>query len=68
MSKKYLVKMADDLGIELAAIRRSRSKKAEEGFWKAVDTMFDTIKWANTRADRERFHGAIKKRAEAILS
>lgn len=67
MTRKYLNRMASDLGVNLATIRRSRSKKAEEGFWQAVETVFDTLKWANTRADRERFRGAIEARAKAIL-
>jgi hypothetical protein len=68
MTRKHLNPLAANLGIELAAIRRSRSKKAEQGFWLAAMTCFDAIKRANTRADRDRFTGAIEATAQRILA
>jgi len=68
MTRKHRNTLTAELGIELAAIRRSRSKKAEQGFWLATMTCFSAIKRANTRADREAFTEAIEATAQRILA
>jgi len=66
MTRKHLNPMAQELGISLANIRASRSKKAEEGFWQAIETVVAGLKRANPNVSRERFVGAVTDTARVI--